>query len=121
MLIEQLALSFSPAAGAARRDDGINRAGNHADEAWKHAAYRIVTELSHSHKAFTSDEVWQRLTKAGYSTPEPRAMGAVMLAAARSGLIIKSRSYTPTNRTAANRRPVAIWLSKTFIPQQETI
>ena len=48
-------------------------------------------------------------------------MGAVMLAAARSGLIVKSRSYTPTNRTAANRRPVAIWLSKTFIPQQETI
>jgi hypothetical protein len=47
-------------------------------------------------------------------------MGAVMLAAARADLIVKSRLTTPTNRTAANRRPVAIWLSKTFTHQQET-
>ncbi len=120
MLVDQLVLAFSPAAGAARRDDGIHRAGSNADEAWKDAAYRIVSELARSHKAFTSDEVWQQLSKAGYSTPEPRAMGAVMLAAAKAGLIVKSRSYIPTNRTAANRRPVAIWLSKTFTHQQET-
>ena len=120
MLVDQLAFVFSPAAGAARRDEGIHRAGSHADEAWKDAAYRIVSELAQSHRAFTSDEVWQRLSKAGYSTPEPRAMGAVMLAAARAGLIVKSRSYTPTNRTAANRRPIPVWLSTTFTPQQET-
>lgn len=75
---------------------------------------------AHAHKAFTTDHVWESLYKAGYSTPEPRAMGAVMLAAARADLIVKSRLTTPTNRTAANRRPVAIWLSKTFTHQQET-
>ena len=116
MPTDQLALAFSPAAGAARRDDGISRAGRHADQAWATAAFQVVCHLAHAHSAFTTDQVWEELYRDGYSTHEPRAMGAVMRSAAQAGLIVKSDRVVPTNRTAANRRPVAIWLSKSFTP-----
>ena len=116
-MVDQLSLAFSPSAGAARRDDGISRAGRHADPTWRDAAYKAIADLAHGQAAFTTDQVWEQLYRAGFTTPEPRAMGAVMRSAAHAGLIVKSDRVTPTNRTAANRRPVAIWLSKSFTPQ----
>lgn len=107
-MVTQLALALE---GEANKTDGMARAWDNANSAWKNAALDVVHQLATAKEEFTSDHVWAQLDSLGHSTREHRAMGAVMRQAALDGLIAKTDRVVPTLRPCANRRPIAVWRS----------
>lgn len=99
---EQMTLDLTQAA--------IELAREHAHQVWVRKARRIVEHLAAKRQFFTTDEVWSELAKTGLSTPEPRALGAVMQAAVRDEIIIATGRYWPTKRPSAHKRPVAVYM-----------
>jgi hypothetical protein len=89
---------------------GIDQAAAHADEVWLKTARRVVWWLIQDGQPFTTDECWARLAALDVSTHEPRALGAVLRAAARAGLIRASGEYRKTTRPEAHSRPVPVWV-----------
>jgi hypothetical protein len=93
--------------GTVLRDEGIKRADEHAQEAWRDEADAVLNQLSMTGIPFTTDDVWALI---GATTQEPRAMGAVMLRAARDGIIRSTDSYSESARPASHRRPLRVWV-----------
>lgn len=90
----------------------IDAAERGADPQWKDAAAGVLRSLALQRSEFSTDDIWFRLGEIGVSTPEPRAMGAIVRQAAREGLIEWTGMYRRSFRRACHRRPVAVWRSK---------
>lgn len=103
----------SPRKGKQRKDDGISRAGEHADPKFVVAASAAVAMVARVKQRFTTDDVWQAL--AGVcDTHDGRAMGSIMRESARAGVCQVTDEYRPSVRAACNRRPVRVWSSNLF-------
>lgn len=99
-------------AGERARDEALVRVDAHADDDWKREAREAVLHAATHRAEFTTDYIWWLLDQRGATPPhEPRAMGAVMRAAAREGLIVKTDRVHDSVRPASHRRPVAVWSS----------
>jgi hypothetical protein len=94
--------------GAQLRDEALQRVDTKADPQWKHVVDTFVCSLPLGEE-FTTDRVWFNIERAGVTTPEPRALGAIMLALARANIITKTGRYQPTTRAKAHARPIPIW------------
>lgn len=92
--------------------DGMDRAEDHADDTWLLAAKRVVWDLIQLGQPFTTDAVWERLDALGVRTHEPRALGAVMRAAASAGYLTNTGSYFKSQRPDCHSRPVPLWLPR---------
>jgi alkylhydroperoxidase family enzyme len=93
-------------AAFASRDAALDRVT--APVAWTERALAAVAVCAQRYPAgFTTDEVWDLVG----SPPEPRAMGAVMQAAARGGVILATTQYRPSTRTECHARPVRVWVA----------
>jgi hypothetical protein len=92
-------------------DDAVARADEHADDTWKAAATAAVVLCAATLDDFTADDVWQALDLRWpwSSTHDPRALGAVIRACARSGLIRKTGRVRPSRLVRRHGRDVAIW------------
>ncbi len=86
------------------RDLALDAVDAAAPEIWKIAAKRVLCGLVASKQAFSTDDVWAALPQ----PPEPRAIGALIMAAAKSGQI-RRVGWKPSERRACHARPVAIW------------
>jgi hypothetical protein len=93
------------------RAAAIDQVERNADDEWKRIATEAVWRLAYSRLEFTTDDVWEELEGLGYSTHEPRAMGAVMRASARNGIICKTDRVMNSRRVQCHARPVAVWQS----------
>ena len=96
-------------AALAARDEAIQRVDEHASDAWKAEAMRAVVRVARERRRFTTDDVWAVLGESG--THEPRAMGAIMLQAARDGWVRATDDYVRSNRVACHARPLRVWES----------
>ena len=96
--------------GEQLKDEAIDRVGEAADPEWMDAAHSAAMQLVNTRHEFTTDDVWA-LIPPGMSTPEPRAMGAVMRALARSGFVRNSQRTARSTRPECHRRPLTIWVS----------
>ena len=77
------------------RDKAIAQVATNTDPAWAKQTLDIIKQIATDTFDFTTDDIWQALATASLPTPhEPRALGAIMLAAQRAGFI------TPTDRYA---------------------
>jgi hypothetical protein len=97
---------------AVARAAGIERADTSADPAWKVAAGDAVTWCAHRYATFTADDVLERL--ADVDAPATRnlaALGPVMLAAARAGVIVKTGEWRPS-RIARRHRDLVVWTAR---------
>jgi len=94
----------------ARRDLGIERAGDHADrvdDGWTdRAANEIATFAMTKGSPFVIEEVRTEAETRIGSPPDERAWGAATQKAARRGAIVKV-GYAPTN--SSNRSPKTLW------------
>lgn len=99
------------AEGRAGRDEGMARAEGGADEDWKREALDAVEQLAHALPYLTSDDVWPVLFTREVGTHEHRAMGPVMLAAKRLGLIEPTAAFRPSTRAKAHAGPKRVWRS----------
>lgn len=100
--------------GTDGKDDGMQRVDGAADPAWKRAADVAVLGAALALPKLTSDDVHQRISP-NVSTRDLRALGPVMVRAAKEGWIEKA--YVPgreTTRPSSHRRPLQVWLSLVF-------
>ena len=77
------------------RDQAIGRVERGAGE-WVQRARDVVTLVALARFDFTTDEVWD-------------ALGAVMKAMARDGVIRATGEYRKSARVDCHARPVAVW------------
>lgn len=92
----------------ARRDDGIQRSGDHAGTAWKRHATGYLKEflvLKGKGNTFLAEDV-REFAAALEDPPDGRAWGSVFQDAARKGLIVKA-GYAPAK--SSNLSPKVLW------------
>lgn len=99
--------------GKAGKADGMGRAAENAHEDWVAAAEAGVFQAARQLPAVTSDDVFDRIPD-GITTHEHRAMGPVMLTAARSGWLIKTGEMVPCRRPERHLGDVRVWRSLLF-------
>lgn len=86
------------------RDAAITQVDANADESWKAHALGFVAQVSAQLGKFTTDDLWD----AGLIKPlEPRALGPVMLRAAKRGLIEATGEYRKSRYR--NCAPLPVW------------
>jgi|GEM_PF-2561346 len=90
------------------RDAAIERAGDAAPAAWIRAATETLDELIEAGQPFSTDDLWARLP----APPEPRAMGAVIVAASRAKRIVQV-GYRKSERARCHARPIPVWVRAT--------
>ena len=93
------------------KEEAINRVELNADPQWFDAAMRAVKRLALGRDTFTTDDVWEELQYVSNTTHEPRAMGAVMRNAAKTGIITATSGYRTSQRSECHGRPVRVWSS----------
>lgn len=97
-----------------KKQQGIEAAYQGANSYWKNAAKEALLECAKKYREFASDQVWEVLARSGMTTGENRAMGAIVQAASRSGMIQKTGRYRESRRASQHRQPIAIWRSNIY-------
>lgn len=104
---------FDPDEGDRRKEDGIQRAEDHAVPDWNVEVDGAVLRVARRLELFTSDDVWAELvatTEA--STHEPRAMGPAMRRAATAGWCMPTGEFSLSKRPERHRAPLRVWASR---------
>ena len=102
-------MADTPAERAKR--EGMANADFGADPEWKLAAYTAVVATARIKRLLTSDDVVERIPK-DVDTPEWRALGPVMLAAAKAGVITKANMPgINSTRRKLHAGPRTVWES----------
>lgn len=91
------------------KDRAIYAAGAFADTEWKKEACLAVELLCKRGNGFTGDDVWRLLEGTHVSTPEPRALGAIIQQFAKQGKIRPTGEYRKSMRKESHRRPLTVW------------
>jgi hypothetical protein len=112
--IGQIPISQPTQSPQEAKREAIERVTRAANEEWMAAAGAIVEKLARGRQSFTTDDVWGELDALTVSTPEPRAMGAVMTIAKRDGIVKASGGFVSSRRAICHGRPIQIWLSLTY-------
>lgn len=112
--MEQLSL-FDYAESVKARDEAITQVEANAEPAWKTACWTMIHNLACDRAELTTDQIWEALHLAEVEMPhENRAIGALMIRAAKEGWIVATDRYVNSERVACHRRPIRIWKSLIF-------
>lgn len=110
----QPSFNFDAVAAQADKRAAIKRVADHANKAWLNVFYSALERVAHRLPHFTADDVWQEYE----STPdrptqhEPRAAGAVVVRAIKTGLIRPvENSFKRSNRRSCHNRPIQVYES----------
>lgn len=102
-------LLAAEADAARRRDAALAQVAAGADAAWTAQAWDTLVSYLQAHPTFFVDDLWE----AGLVEPrEARALGPVVLRAAREGLMRKSGVYRKSVRSNLTEKPV--WTSLVY-------
>lgn len=106
---------FDDDEGSRRRDEGIERAKNHADRVqteWSDDAYNYFVGYLRTHRLFSTEEVREYALRNGFmDAPDGRAWGAIAVRARKAGLIVHDHFESARN-IKKHRCPLRIWRSK---------
>ena len=96
--------------GTQLRDQSLVDVAVNANPNWWQHAVNIVQDVAATSFDFTTDDIWCELERRNVMTPhEPRAIGAVVVAVKRLGLIAPTNRYRPSNRPECHARPIRVW------------
>jgi hypothetical protein len=99
--------------GRAARDNAMSSAHSAAAELWKLTMWEIIVNTCKRKREFTVDDIWDRY----YEIPSPpcthenRALGPLMMRAAKDGLCEKTGRSTQCRRRNCHAADIAIWRS----------
>ena len=99
---------FDYAEAQRRRDAAVTAVGEHADDTYMRVALAVVAELARSGVPFTTDDVVARMPE-HVTTPEPRALGAVMTIARKRGIVEPMSEYRNSTLVSCHGRPKRLW------------
>lgn len=105
--------------GKVERDKAVKQVAEHADGRWFAAAVRVVNELAMHQDTLTADEVLMIVERDGWTTPENRAMGAVMKYCQSKGIIEITDRFEPSSNKRKHASPTRVWRSLIALPQRE--
>jgi hypothetical protein len=97
---------------AAARDNAIDRAEEHADVAWRQAAYDSGRRLAAIRATLISEDIFASMAGTGLATHEPRAMGAIMRRLHKDGLIEPTDRFVTSPSPVGHKRPSRVWRSR---------
>lgn len=92
--------------GTAARDRAVARVAKSTPPEWRAALRHVVEALARRGGEFSTDDVWSRLDG---QPPEPRALGAVMIAMAREGVIRSTGKSMKSARPQRHTGWVTVW------------
>lgn len=98
---QRVALARTEAATAMRK------AEHNTDPTWADSAERIILQLAHTGRHFTSDDVMDELTNVETETPDPRALGPIIKRALKREWIHRT-GYEPSRRRHGT--PIAVYV-----------
>jgi hypothetical protein len=99
-----------------RRDLAIDRVLQHADEDWLGWAYDALTYVAKRRAELTTDAVWYMLDWWCIDyPPEPRALGPVMLGAAKDDWLSNTGRTSRSVRPCSHHRPLTVWASRLYV------
>jgi len=101
------------AAATAHRNTAIRDADVGADDAWRQAALAAIRRVAERLPEFTTDHVLDEDPGLEQGR-EPRALGPMMLYAAKDGLIAPTDRYVSSSRKASNARAKRAWRSLVY-------
>lgn len=97
--------------GKILRDAGIEKAITHANETndnWSERAYRFLLDFIKTRNVFMCEDVRAASMRNVPEPPSKRAWGAIILKAAKSGMIIQS-GYNKVKNANAHKANAAVW------------
>lgn len=86
----------------------IQQVDDHADGAWRKAAFEAVRTLAETGQPFTTDDAQAGMPD-DVTTHEPRAWGAIMRIMARQGVIEATSQYVNSEQVSCHGRPKRLW------------
>ena len=89
----------------------INTVAKHADPEWWGAALDIGRQLARTRAEFTTDPIWALLRERGLSTPEPKAMGAVVKKLQSLGIVEPTGRIVNSVSKVGHHRAIQVWRS----------
>ena len=102
-------LAANPAlAGAALREEAMDRVYAAADPEVKSDCRRAIREVAGRQALFTSDEVWEEMI---CKPEEPRILGPMMRWAQNSGVCERTEGTVQSTLPQNHRRPIRVWKS----------
>ena len=94
------------------KEEAIALSASGMDPEWAKDAMTAVKNLAMREDEFTTDKVWEELeTFSTADTPEPRALGAIMVKARKLGYVLPTNTYANSSRVSCHNRPLRIWKS----------
>lgn len=113
--MSQLQIDFDRSASIQNRDAAIQRVEQHADNAWLDVAMKALRTVAACKPTFTSDDVWAEIDRQSFATThEHRAMGSVMVAGRKLGIIVPTDRFISTTKASQHRQPIRVWKSLVF-------
>ena len=92
------------------RNKAIAQVATNTNPTWAAETMLIIKQIATNTFDFTTDDIWQALSETSLPTPhEPRALGALMIAAHRAGLIAPTDRYRQSKRPECHARPIRVW------------
>ena len=92
-------------------EEALVRVDHAANDFWKETTLSIIKQLAEDMESFTTDDVWSVLDTLDVSTPEPRALGALMRRAVSYGYVEPTSTFILSTRPICHRRPIKVWKS----------
>ena len=106
---------FDAEGGAVDRDAAIAQADEVADPAWKAFMYAGIVEVARKKPFFITDDVERlRIVRQGPRTHENRALGPLMLQAARQGVCLPTDDWVQSAQRVNHRRWMRVWYSLVY-------
>lgn len=97
----------------AARDEAMRRVEDNADVDWAAYMERCIARIAKTMPLFTSDDVFE-LAASNNNAPtthEPRALGPLMVRAAKSGLCAATETFRQSVRRSRHAAPLRVWRS----------
>ena len=96
------------------RDAAMQQVEEHARTKWQIAAMYAIWATAQGYHDFIVDMVWTFMPE-GVTTHENRAMGPMMVRAAKAGWITPTDQYRLSERVTSHRNPRRIWVSQIYV------
>ncbi len=94
------------------RADALQSVDDHADPDWRDVAYDCVVAVAQRFAMFTTDQVLDELAKhPSVTTHEGRALGPVMMRAAKAGVIVATDRFVTSEAVSRHKAPKRVWAS----------
>lgn len=91
--------------------EALAQVETHAAPDWKDYALETVKQVAQHCSEFSTDRVLEALQDSPITTHELRALGPVMVAAARAGYIVATDRFENSASVSRHKAPKRIWAS----------